>query len=98
MTMSVGFPGRGYDARCDTLASVAVSYAMRVVGSTTRSCISVFCFHNSEQLLFIHKYISSGMVISVINIVVKIQCWLWSVTNKNQVIVWAQVDVWLDQN
>jgi hypothetical protein len=74
MTMSVGFLGRGYDARCDTLASVAVSYAMRVVGSTTRSCISVFCFHSSEKLLLIHKYISSGMVISVINIVVKIKC------------------------
>jgi hypothetical protein len=73
MTMNVGFPGRGYDAKCDTLASVAVSYAMRVVGSTTRSCISVFCFHSSEQLLFIYKYISSGMVISVINIVVKIR-------------------------
>jgi hypothetical protein len=38
------------------------------------------------------------MAISVINIVVKIQCLLWSVTNKNQVIVWTQVDVWLDQN
>jgi hypothetical protein len=87
MTMSVGFPGREYDAKCDTLASVAVSYAMRVFGSTTRSCISVFGFHNSEQLLLMHKYISSGMVISVINIVVKIQCSLWSVTNKNQVIV-----------
>jgi hypothetical protein len=74
MTMSVGFPGREYDARCDTLASVAVSYAMRVVGSTTRSCISVYCFHSREQLLFMYRYISSGMVISVINIVMKIQC------------------------
>jgi hypothetical protein len=38
------------------------------------------------------------MIISVINIVVKIQCSLWSNTNKNQVTVWTQVDVWLDQN
>jgi hypothetical protein len=74
MTLSVGFPGRVYDSRYDTLESVAVSYAMRVVGSTTRLCISVFCFHNRKQLLFIHKYISSGMVISVINSVVKIKC------------------------
>jgi hypothetical protein len=74
--MSVGFPGREYDARCDTVTSVAVSYAVRVVGSTTRSCICVFCFHNSEKLLFIHKYISSDMVISVINTVMKIQCLL----------------------